>query len=137
MKAGLVSLILLAGTWAGAATAAQVYSWTDANGVKHYSDSPPPSNVDAKKLNVRTGVSSPAPEAQAAQADEQAKAGPKMAAAAGYTPEAIQRNCDTARSNIGIIEQQPPAEDADEATRAQYQDRLDKARQQVQLFCGG
>ena len=51
MKARLLLLVLLA---AGAcASAAQVYSWTDANGTKHFSDSPPPPSVNAQKIKVR------------------------------------------------------------------------------------
>jgi hypothetical protein len=33
-------LLLLAIAWAGSATAAEVYTWTDENGVVHYSDTP-------------------------------------------------------------------------------------------------
>src|SRR6185437_10307817 len=51
MKPRLLLLVLLA---AGAsASAAQVYSWTDANGTKHFSDSPPPPTVNAQKIKVR------------------------------------------------------------------------------------
>src|SRR3954468_11654360 len=51
MKAPLLLLVLIA---AGAsASAAQVYSWTDANGTKHFSDSPPPPSVNAQKIKVR------------------------------------------------------------------------------------
>ncbi|WP_440225598.1 DUF4124 domain-containing protein [Dokdonella sp. MW10] len=133
MKAGLISLLLLAGVWSGAAMAAQVYSWTDANGVKHYSDSPPPANVDAKKLNVRTGVTSPTPEAQP---DPSTKAGPKMAAAAGYSEDEIKRNCETARSTLTATQQRAPAEDATTEAKAAHGERLARSQQQIQLFCG-
>ena len=80
MKPSSIVLILLC-LAAAPAGAQQVYSWTDANGTKHFSDTPPPPNtVSAKKLVVRGGVTSA--EEEAAKVAEQPKEGPQMAAAA-------------------------------------------------------
>ena len=57
MKARFLLLVLLA-VGLPAVAAQQVYSWTDANGVKHFSDSPPPASVNAHKIKVRGGVTS-------------------------------------------------------------------------------
>lgn len=131
--------IILALFFATPAFAAEMYSWTDANGVKHFSDSPPPKTVKAQKLRVKGGVTTSAPAEEETEADKDA--GPAMAAAAGYAPADIKRNCDIARQNLTTIEGQKPALDADgypvdlDAAKA-HQAQLEKANQQIKLFCG-
>ena len=95
MKPSIPVLLLLLAV-AGPLAAQQVYTWTDANGVKHFSDEPPPASVkDTKKVIVRGGVTST--EDANKPADEAAGKGPGMAAAAGYSAEDIKRNCATAQ----------------------------------------
>ena len=137
MKTCLIALSLF---FVAPAFATEMYSWTDANGVKHFSDSPPPKTVKAQKLRVKGGVTTSAPaedEADAADKD----AGPAMAAAAGYAPADIKRNCDIAKQNLTTLQGQKPALDADgypvdlDAAKA-HQAQIDKADQQIKLFCG-
>lgn len=40
-------LIILLILWSGFPAAAEVYHWTDANGVRHYSNTPPPKGAEA------------------------------------------------------------------------------------------
>ena len=136
MKAICIAVLLLL---AAPAFAGEMYSWTDANGVKHFSDSPPPKSVKAEKLHVRGGVTTSSPAEDEAAAAEKA-AGPAMAAAAGYSAEDIKRNCAIARQNLATLEANKPAVDAegypldlDAAKHRQAQ--LDKANQQIKLFC--
>ncbi|MEO5623433.1 MAG: DUF4124 domain-containing protein [Dokdonella sp.] len=138
MKRTWFLLVLLAAALPAAA-ATDMYAWTDASGVKHFSDSPPPSSVKARKLKVNGGITTSA--AEEVQKEQAAKsAGPELAAAAGYAPEDIKRNCDIARRNLATIQAQKPAVDADgypvdlEAVKSQ-QMRIDKANQQITLFC--
>lgn len=137
MKRFQLMLALL--VFAAPVAATEMYSWTDANGVKHFSDSPPPANVaKAKKLKVKGGVTSAATEEEPKPADK--NAGPALAAAAGYAPEDIKRNCEIARKNLGNLETQKPALGADgepidaEAAKSR-QTQIDKANQQIKLFC--
>ena len=136
MKARWIVLTLL---FAAPAFAAEMYSWTDANGVKHFSDSPPPKTVKAQKLRVKGGVTTSAP-AEDDKADADKDAGPAMAAAAGYAPADIKRNCDIAKQNLTTLQGQKPAVDADgypvdlDAAKA-HQAQIDKANQQIRLFC--
>lgn len=130
-------LVLLA--VAAPAAATEMYSWTDAHGVKHFSDSPPPANVTtAKKLKVKGGVTTTATEDQPKPADK--NAGPALAAAAGYAPEDIKRNCEIARKNLDVLEAQKLPQDADgnpldaDAAKSR-QAQIDKANQQIKLFC--
>lgn len=142
MKSRLLLLVLL--TVGLSAMAGQVYSWTDANGTKHFSDSPPPpSVVNAQKVKVRgqlttTSEASEAPKDNAAAVP--AGAGPALAAAAGYAPEDIKRNCDIANQNLVTLGKQViPTDDKgnplDQAAADKHQAFVDKANQQVKLFC--
>ena len=136
MKASWIALSLLI---AAPAFAGEMYSWTDANGVKHFSDSPPPQSVKAQKLRVKGGVTTSAP-AEEDKADDD-NGGPAMAAAAGYAPADIKRNCDIAKQNVATLDSQKPPLDADgypvdlDAAKS-HQAQLDKANQQDKLFCG-
>ncbi|MBX3700269.1 MAG: DUF4124 domain-containing protein [Dokdonella sp.] len=136
MKAIWIALLLLV---AAPVAAGEMYSWTDANGVKHFSDSPPPKSVKAEKLHVRGGVTTSTP-AEDEEADAKKAAGPAMAAAAGYSEEDIKRNCAMARQNLATLEAQKPAVDAEgypvDLDAAKHrQGQIDKANQQIKLFC--
>jgi len=120
--------------------AAEMYSWTDANGTKHFSDSPPPSTVKAQRVKVKGGLTSNEPVEDAAKADEDTSGGPALAAAAGYSPEDIKRNCEVARQNLGVAEGTKIATDAQgypsdlDAVKTR-QSQIEKANQQIKLFC--
>lgn len=135
MKPSSILLILLC-LAAAPAGAQQVYSWTDANGTKHFSDSPPPPNTaSAKKLVVRGGVTSAEQEA-AAKVVEEPKEGPKLAAAAGYSEVDIKRNCAAAQKNLRTFEASKPGDDAEAEDQVRYQENLGKVQDQIKLFCG-
>lgn len=113
------------------AAAADMYSWTDANGVKHFSDSPPPANTTkAQKLKVKGGVTTSSA-VEDGHAD--AASGPALAAAAGYSADDIRRNCEIAKSNLSTLEEQKPQADSDAAKT--HTGQVDKAHQQIKLFC--
>jgi len=122
--------------------AAEMYSWTDANGTKHFSDSPPPASVKAQRVKVKGGVTSNEPVVDPAAAKEDAakSGGPALAAAAGYSQDDIKRNCDIARQNLGVAEGTKIATDAQgyptdlDAVKTR-QSQIEKANQQIKLFC--
>jgi len=137
MKRYWIVLVLLASALPVAA--GEMYSWTDANGVKHFSDSPPPASVKAQKLRVKGGVTTNEPVDEAAKAEAEKNSGPALAAAAGFSPEDIKRNCEVARKNLGVAEREPVPQDESgqpdlDAAKAR-QARIDKAQQQIKLFC--
>jgi hypothetical protein len=139
MKCNWLLLALLAASLPVAA--GEMYSWTDANGTKHFSDSPPPASVKAQKVKMKGGVTSNEP-----AADQQEKpaadknGGPALAAAAGYAPEDIKRNCAIARQNLGVAEGRKIPVDAQgyptdlDAAKSRQQD-IDRANGQIKLFC--
>ena len=151
MKAPLLLLVLLC-TSASAIAAQQVYSWTDANGVKHFTDSPPPPNVNAQKIHVRGSVTSEeseAPSPSAADDADIAKANQPPPAqtqaisrSLADSPENRAKQCQTAKSNVKILEgsypvSAPPGADGkaqvlDEKGR---KDALARAHEQVAFYC--
>lgn len=119
---------------APAMAAQQVYTWTDAQGVKHYSDSPPPTKeADAKRLKMRGGTTTE--EVDQSAAGSEANPNIDMAKALGYSPEDIKRNCEVAQRNVEALSRTTPV-DADDATMSAHQVQVDKAEKQVQMFCG-
>ncbi|MBO9665161.1 DUF4124 domain-containing protein [Dokdonella sp.] len=132
-------LVLALLVFAAPVAATEMYSWTDANGVKHFSDSPPPANVaKAKKLKVKGGVTSTASDEEEKPADK--NAGPALAAAAGYAPEDIKRNCEIARKNLANLDAQKLPLDAngqpvDAEAAKSHQAQVEKTNQQIKLFC--
>ncbi|HNV09197.1 MAG: DUF4124 domain-containing protein [Dokdonella sp.] len=138
MKQPMPALLILLGLAVAPAAAQQVYSWTDANGTKHFSDMPPPPNTaSAKRLNVRSGVTTTqAVEQPAADSEPAAGSGPAMAAAAGYSDADIKRNCAAAQKNLERYEAAKPAEDEEAEVQTRYQEGLSKVQSQIKLFCG-
>ena len=150
MNARLLLLVLLAvGLPASAAT--QVYSWTDANGTKHFSDSPPPASVNAQKIKVRGSLTSqddtpPPPPPVVADASKPGGPPPAtvtpIARSLADSPENRDKQCQTAHKNLDILQGSypvsgPPGADGkaqvlDEASRKQAADR---AAEQVTFYC--
>ena len=89
---------------------------------------------------VKGGLTSNEPAEDAAKADEAKSGGPALAAAAGYSPEDIKRNCDIAKQNRGVAEGTKIAVDAQgyptdlDAVKTR-QSQIEKANQQIKLFC--
>jgi len=149
MKPRLLLLVLLA---AGATeSAAQVYSWTDANGTKHFSDSPPPPSVSAQKIKVRSQLTTDAGVQPATEVPAEAKppeaAPPGAGATASAKPlvdsaENRAKQCQMAKSNLALLQSNfqvsaPPGDDGktavlDEGGRKQA---VDKAADQVAFYC--
>ena len=151
MKAPLLLLVLLA-AGAPAMASQQVYSWTDANGVKHFSDSPPPANVNAQKIKVRGSLTTDEGQAQAVVADASQKpveGQPPATTPANNpnkplidSPENRARQCQMARSNLELLKSnfQVSAPQGDDG-KAQVLDdpgrkaALDRATDQVAFYC--
>lgn len=149
MKARLLLLVLLA---AGVpATASQVYSWTDANGVKHFSDSPPPPNVNAQKIKVRgsltTDEGQAAVVADASQRPVEGQPPPVTTPSNPNkplvdSPENRAKQCQMARSNLELLKSsfQVSAPQGDDG-KAQVLDdtgrkaAVDRATDQVSFYC--
>jgi hypothetical protein len=151
MKARFLLLVLLAASLPAAA-ATQVYSWVDANGTKHFTDSPPPPSVNAQKIKVRGSVTTqdqapPLVQQVVADASKPPEGLPPATTAAvpkqmADTPENRAKQCQTARANLEILKGNYPvsapagadgkAQILDDAGRKQA---LDRASGQVTFYC--
>lgn len=95
-----IALALLA--TAGAAPAQQYYKWKDANGVTHYTKTPPPEGTQADRVAVKANAPTPDPAAAAAE--------PKADAGAGMSASATQQRsaaCQTAQANLDTLQNNP------------------------------
>lgn len=107
-----VSLVLAAASLAFAphADAAEVYKWTDANGVTHYADAPP-DGQKYERVKVGAGTTSAVPDpAPAPAAPPEIGAGETPEQAIARYEEVRAKNCEIARANLSLIENSPDAQ---------------------------
>lgn len=148
MKARLLLLVLLA---AGvSASAGEVYSWTDANGTRHFSDSPPPPSVNAKRIKVRGSLTSTdesaAVVAEATTKPVEGQTPPARPSDPNKplvdSPENRAKQCQMARSNLALLQSNfqvsaPQGDDgkAQVLNDANRKQALDRAQDQVAFYC--
>lgn len=147
MRASILLILAFGCTIASA----QVYTWRDASGNVHYSDTPPP-GVDAKRMRGGTQADTPpssaAPRRSVAEQEmefrkRQADAEKARAKADKERKEADEskRNCADARKQLAALEsgqrmsrfnEAGESIPLDDQTRAQ---EIEKARNSVQSWC--
>ena len=127
---------------------AQVYKWTDAKGVVHYSDVPPAQGVKYKNMHMSlTGGSAPAaatsasPAAAASPVD--AGAAPASARTVADNPENRAKLCAQLRQNYTLLKGSQPLTRDDAKGQKQLvseqqrtQDMVN-TQQQLRQYCGG
>jgi hypothetical protein len=126
------------------AAAAQVYTWTDAGGTPHYSDSPPPPGVHDQIVKPLLGARQPEPAAAATPdpgSDDTANATPTATTRIDDTPDNRAKLCATLTSNVAVLEGKQPVLVAgtdgkpqvlSDSRRAQ---ELAKAQAQLKQYC--
>lgn len=85
-----------------AAAAQTLYKWTDADGVVHYSATPPPDGARASEVKLRGEPAARDSDTAAARTDAEADADATDTATADGDA-ARQRNCAIARANIATL----------------------------------
>jgi hypothetical protein len=142
--------LLFVGSFAFAATEGQVYKWTDAGGVTHYSDAPPPKDAQNVQM-VRVSGGSHSVSSGNTETTEKP---PADAAAAPSPPSATQNTamadnasnrvkaCAQARSNLELLKSKyavslagangEAAQPLDEKGR---QAQIADANAQIALYC--
>jgi len=129
-----VALLALLAVAALPLSASEVYSWKDARGVTHYSQTPPPAGTRFEVRNVRNDGAT----AAATPAAAPAAAAPTTAAADSNAAS----QCDVARANIAALEDAAPVQQvgADGTPReldAQARSaQLELARAAARAYCG-
>ena len=118
----LAALGLLA---ASASHAGEVYQWKDANGVTHYSQTPPPKGAYQQRQITDRGASTPVQETP-------------QASAPGEEPR-----CATARANVAALSGDRPVQEADADGKpgrtlsdAERASQLELANAAVKAYCG-
>jgi hypothetical protein len=137
-------LALAALLLAGSAAAQQFYKWKDANGVTHYTTTPPPAGQDASRLAVKPGNPEPPVDTSTSTATDPAGATP--AGGPGRSADATAlRNaaCITARGNLSTLQNNIMVsmdKDGDgtmEMLTPEEQDaQIARAQRQVETVCG-
>ncbi|HEX7916307.1 DUF4124 domain-containing protein [Rudaea sp.] len=131
----------LAVLFAQAAGAADLYRWTDANGVIHYSDTQPRGQSKATRVRITgaesTDSSAQTPPAGSATTDPSQSTAAAPTAAAD-TQENRKQACDKARSTLELLQGKSPLADAasgkplDAKARAE---RMVAVQQNVAIYC--
>jgi hypothetical protein len=139
----LILALGLALLLAPSAEATRFYKWVDENGVTHYSDSPP-EHGRYEQIQTRDPVSRledlPLDEDDAE--DEGAQPAPAPPAGPQTLSEARRINCETARTNLAtltsfeVIRMDLDGDgQLDTLSAEQRQDQIERAREQIELFC--
>jgi hypothetical protein len=95
-------LLILAAIASSSALAAEVYKWTDAAGVVHYSDTKPPDDAKAQLLTL-TSTTTTESDAVAAEPEPEPEEKPADGALAG-SPQRAELRCEQARSNLELLQ---------------------------------
>ena len=126
---------------AGDANAQKFFKWKDADGVTHYTTTPPPDGQQADRLAVDPAPARPL--ADDAPAEGEAR-DPGVPAEARSSTAMEQRNaaCITARSNLGTLESNPfvtmdkDGDGKQELLTVDEQNaQIARAREQVRTLC--
>lgn len=143
MRAGLVALAIAIAVGAVPAAASdEVYTWTDANGVTHFADAPPPASAGkVDRVIVRGGVTSSAPVAPPADADKSTDTS-QGTGTLRDSPENRAKVCREARANLELLQSNyqvsmPTGEDGkpQPLDEEQRKKELDRAADQVSFYC--
>jgi hypothetical protein len=119
---------------------AQVYKWTDAQGTTHYSEAPPATGTNYKKVTTTGTVEPLAKPASAPEGSNTIAPTPPAGAPVADTPENRDKLCSTLRANLAALQGSGPvvmqAGNQQVALDAnQRKAQADAAQAQVQQYC--
>jgi hypothetical protein len=141
-KSSILMLLVAIGLLASAGTMAAdpVYKWKDANGQSHYSQTPP----QGQKYETITpsGETTTSPSAPGTYSSQTTGAVPAASTAPHPNLAIRMKNCETARSNVAALTNNPTAPIDTKGTGQPVQvtpavrtAELDRAKQQVSQYC--
>ena len=132
----VIGLLACANTMA----ADPVYKWKDAKGQSHYSQTPPPGQQ--YETITPSGESTPSPSTPGTYTTQAAPAAPTPPTKPHPNLAARLKNCDTARSNVATLTNNPTAPidtkgtgKPTDVTSDQRAAELAHAKQQVSQYC--
>jgi hypothetical protein len=126
---------------AGDANAQKFYKWKDADGVTHYTTTPPPDGQQADRLAVDAAPASPLVDDKPAEGQPRDPNVPTEARS-GNAVERRSAACTTARANLGTLETNPfvtmdkDGDGKQELLTVDEQNaQIARAREQVRILC--
>lgn len=148
MRIKLIPLLLTLAVLAPAAVQAQVYTWKDARGTRHYSDAPPPNGVKYKRLKIKSDgpanppegadrAPNPAPQSSNPSSDDSQRNGKRMA----DTPTNRKAMCRQLQSNIALLKSKQAVNAAGPDGKLHAMSKKERAQQlhresgQYQRYC--
>lgn len=146
----VATAVATAALFASGLASAEIYKWKDADGVVHYTDSPPPKGTSVDRVSVRQGPVTAAPAAEQAPAAATASAA-APGTAGQASPEATaqvaklrEQACANARARAQQLANLPSVAmdldgdgKAEELNADQHAAQLERANQSVAQYCGG
>ncbi len=136
---------LLAITLSGAALAAPVFKWTDAQGKVHYSDMPPPAGAQVKSqpVQIRGAAVSPMPEQKRSVSEAKKASSPVASAPAAAQPpsEKDPQACKQAMARKSFLESGQLTKSVNEKGEVEFMGvekrkaELDEAQKAIERFC--
>lgn len=126
MRKRLLVLLLCAGP---ALAATEVYKWTDADGVVHYSDTEPAHDLNAQRVRV-TGLAASDGDEAAAPQREPADAIAGTGATGADSDANAAKNCTSAHAQLELLQSDTPVGMASAGANAKP---LDPAARQAQI----
>lgn len=140
MRRSLIFVLLLA--VAPVVAAQQIYKWTDAQGIVHYSQQAPAQGTRYQQVKLAGGVESPATPAadRPGSAASAAPAPMPTAAQMADTPENRAKLCTTLKANLATLQANGPVVMQQGAkptvlNAEQRQQQIAQANAQYQQFC--
>lgn len=148
MKKTLTCLALACLVTAGPAFADKYFKWTDAKGVTHYSDAPPPPDAASTgEVKVTTRLPSDSESAverlekQRAETLKNLNAPATAAAPAKVDKSQYTERCKQLRANLQTMQNSGRVKEQDEKgetrvlTEEEKKQRMDDAERQIKAFC--
>lgn len=124
MRLSIACAALVLAASAAGASASEIYQWTDARGVTHYSETPPPAGTPYQTRQITdTGAST------------------RAVAPAPAQPAVVNPQCSTARSNIEVLLGEGPVQQDDgdgnarELSADERTNQLELARAAARAYC--
>jgi hypothetical protein len=140
MRRPLLALLLLL---VAPLACAQVYTWTDAKGTTHFSETPPPTGTKYTRVNVAAsddGTASSSSSAAPASASSTSASSSDQSDTMADTPENRAKLCtqlkgsiDTLSGSAPVVEQQNGQQTLLNADQRKQQ--LDASQSQYQMYC--
>ncbi|MBB3227317.1 hypothetical protein FHW69_001940 [Luteibacter sp. Sphag1AF] len=137
----IVALLASVATMAQAQSATSFYKWKDAQGVTHYTDSPPPGGTKVEKVHTSGATASTQPSTEGVSPEPKPEPAKGTSGPTADTPENRGKLCETLKSNLEVLGKDQPVSADDgkggsvQLDTAARQRQMETAQAQYTLYC--